>query len=78
MLVHPTPLPRPELLTYSRELAAELGLDDAACRSDAFLRFFSGDSSALPQFYGKTWATPSRGFPPFYSFFSLLHCCIFF
>eukprot|EP00667_Euglena_gracilis_P002549 EG_transcript_2554 len=58
VLVHPTPLPRPELLTYSRELAAELGLDDAACRSDAFLRFFSGDSSALPQFYGKTWATP--------------------
>jgi hypothetical protein len=30
------------------EMATELGLDDAAVKSDAFLKFFSGSSDTLP------------------------------
>ena len=32
----------------SAEMAAELALDDAAVKSDAFLKFFSGNNAALP------------------------------
>ncbi|MEZ6014319.1 MAG: YdiU family protein [Planctomycetota bacterium] len=37
----------PELVAHSREVAALLGLDDATCRSEAFVRVFSG-AEVLP------------------------------
>lgn len=52
----PTPLPEPRLVTFSAEMAAELGLSEEACRSDAFKRVFSGDLSEAPQLI--SFATP--------------------
>lgn len=57
VLVKPTPLKDPVLLHYSHDMAEELGLDEEACNSDAFLRFFSGDLDAVPRFQ-ESWATP--------------------
>merc|ERR1719487_2090899 len=37
-------------------MAAELGLSEACCRSEDFLRFFSGDVDVAPAF--QSWATP--------------------
>eukprot|EP00929_Paragymnodinium_shiwhaense_P061704 TRINITY_DN30843_c0_g1_i1.p1 TRINITY_DN30843_c0_g1~~TRINITY_DN30843_c0_g1_i1.p1 ORF type:complete len:694 (-),score=107.48 TRINITY_DN30843_c0_g1_i1:163-2244(-) len=54
--VKPTPLQEPYLVTFSRSMAAELGLSEEACRSEDFLRFFSGDGDAAPTF--SSWATP--------------------
>lgn len=60
--VKPVPLMRPRLVTFSPELAAELGLSEEACRSDEFLRFFSGDVEAVKKPDGSvgfgSWATP--------------------
>jgi uncharacterized protein YdiU (UPF0061 family) len=58
VLVDPTPLPDPELITYSPEMAAELGLAPDACTGPEVLRFLSGDLSAAPWARGRTWATP--------------------
>lgn len=55
--VQPTPLPAPRLLALSSAMAAELGLDPAACEQDeAFARFFAGDMDAAPGF--QSWCTP--------------------
>merc|ERR1740123_55495 len=45
-------------LSWMRDLraAAELGISEEACRSEEFLRFFSGDIDAVPGF--ESWATP--------------------
>jgi len=56
VLVKPTPLPDPSLVISSPAMAAELGLSEDACRSEAFARFFSGDLDAIQGF--KSWATP--------------------
>ena len=44
--VKPTPLPAPEYVAHSPTLFAELGLSEALAHDEAFLRLFSGDSSA--------------------------------
>jgi len=54
--VRPDPLPAPRLVIYSPVMAAELGISEEACRSEEFLRFFSGDIDAVPGF--ESWATP--------------------
>jgi uncharacterized protein YdiU (UPF0061 family) len=54
--VMPTPLPEPKLIMHSPEMAAELGLSEEHCTSPEFLRFFSGDVSAVPG--SDAWATP--------------------
>lgn len=54
--VVPTKLPSPELLMYSEELAAEMGLSAAAVADPRFARFVSGDTEALD--LGGSWATP--------------------
>jgi len=54
--VKPTPLPNPRLVIHSPEMAAELGLSENHCVSDEFTRFFSGDTSAVPE--SSSWATP--------------------
>lgn len=54
--VKPTPLPKPRLVIVSPVMAGELGLSVDACRSQEFLRFFSGDVAAIPNM--ETWATP--------------------
>jgi len=62
VIVKPTPLPNPRLVTVSAELAKELGLDVNDCFKDPrFVRFFSGDISAFTKPNGesfKSWATP--------------------
>ena len=45
--VQPTPAIKPVQVSYSREVAAMLGMDQAACESDQFLQVFSG-SQLLP------------------------------
>ena len=55
--VDPTPIKAPELLLYSKELMSEMGLDAAAAEDPRFVRFFSGDKAALPEFQ-VSWATP--------------------
>lgn len=54
--VPPTKLPAPELLMYSEELAAEMGLSQEAVNDPRFARFFAGDTEALD--LGGSWATP--------------------
>ncbi len=41
--VRPTPVRAPRLLAWSPEVAALLGLDDAACRSEEFAHVFAGN-----------------------------------
>ena len=41
--VRPVRAPAPKLVAYSREVAELLGLSEETCRSDAFLRVFSGN-----------------------------------
>jgi uncharacterized protein YdiU (UPF0061 family) len=41
--VQPTPVPAPRLVAYAREMADELGLSEAVCRSDLFAQVFSGN-----------------------------------
>lgn len=57
VLVEPTPLAAPILVHHSKELAQELGLSEEATKSSAFVRFFSGDMSAVPEMK-VSWATP--------------------
>eukprot|EP00928_Gymnodinium_smaydae_P045640 TRINITY_DN30395_c0_g2_i1.p1 TRINITY_DN30395_c0_g2~~TRINITY_DN30395_c0_g2_i1.p1 ORF type:complete len:563 (-),score=121.99 TRINITY_DN30395_c0_g2_i1:214-1902(-) len=54
--VAPRPLPTPDLVIWSPEMASELGLSEDHCASEEFTRFFSGDVSAVPG--GDAWATP--------------------
>lgn len=56
--VTPTPLPQPEAVAYSSTLFRELGLGDALAGDEAFLRFFSGDSTvATGPIRPHGWAT---------------------
>ena len=43
-LVRPTPVAAPHLLAYSAEMAARLGLDEAAVRSPEFAQVFAGNA----------------------------------
>lgn len=45
-LVKPTPVTRPELVAYSAEVAAQLGLSPAVCETDDFARVFAGNRLA--------------------------------
>jgi len=54
--VAPKALGSPELLLYSEEVAADLGLSREAVEDERFVRYFSGEASALN--LGGTWATP--------------------
>jgi hypothetical protein len=56
VLVKPSALPDPALISVSKEMARSLGLSDEACLSERFARFFSGDIDAVPGFV--SWATP--------------------
>ena len=56
VLVKPTPLPEPSLVSYSKNMARSLGLCDEECTSERFARFFSGDIDVVPGFV--SWATP--------------------
>jgi len=59
VLVPPTPLPEPYYVMHSQSMADELQLSSEDCKSDAFVRFFSGDTKALPAFQqAGSWATP--------------------
>jgi uncharacterized protein YdiU (UPF0061 family) len=62
VVVKPTPLPEPRLVTVSLDMARELGLDINDCFNDPrFVRFFSGDISSFTKPNGesfKSWATP--------------------
>ena len=55
--VEPTPLPQPMLVATSREMAAELGLNESDLQSDAAVRLLSGDMRAVHGFE-ESWATP--------------------
>ena len=54
--VQPTPLKRPALIIHSRKVLEDIGLHEGDESSETFVRFFSGDSDAIPGM--KTWATP--------------------
>jgi len=56
VLVRPTPLPQPYLVAVGPSMAADLGLTEAGCHADSFIRFFGGDSSAAEEF--QSWCTP--------------------
>jgi uncharacterized protein YdiU (UPF0061 family) len=43
-LVEPTPVRRPSLLAYSREVAGLLGISRATCESEEFVQVFSGNT----------------------------------
>eukprot|EP00586_Coscinodiscus_wailesii_P012041 CAMPEP_0172496322 /NCGR_PEP_ID=MMETSP1066-20121228/85250_1 /TAXON_ID=671091 /ORGANISM="Coscinodiscus wailesii, Strain CCMP2513" /LENGTH=199 /DNA_ID=CAMNT_0013268557 /DNA_START=194 /DNA_END=789 /DNA_ORIENTATION=+ len=53
VLVPPTPIPNPRLVAHSPTLISELGLSEDDVSSNAFLRYFSGDTPDAT-----TWATP--------------------
>ncbi len=53
MLVKPTPLPSPKLVAHSPAMAVELGLREEQVRGQDFVRYFSGDSEAIPEL--KQW-----------------------
>ncbi|WP_264758564.1 protein adenylyltransferase SelO [Aestuariirhabdus haliotis] len=42
--VSPTPVPAPQLVAYSREVAEQLDLSEQDCQHDSFLQLFSGNS----------------------------------
>ncbi|CAK9035383.1 Protein adenylyltransferase SelO [Durusdinium trenchii] len=54
--VLPTPLPSPELVIYSPEVAEMLEIPPEEIESEAFKAFFSGDQSQVPNL--KSWCTP--------------------
>lgn len=62
--VRPTPLTNPKLVIYSIEMANDLGLTEADCESEAFVKYFSGDlDGATADHAGligdvEAWATP--------------------
>lgn len=55
--VEPTPLPSPSLVAFSPEMASTLGFNSSDCKSAAFERVFSGDTSAVDAEI-RPWATP--------------------
>ena len=55
VLVKPTPLAEPFHIIHSKEMAAELGLDDEACASEEFVKMFSAGQQADGF---ESWATP--------------------
>jgi len=57
VLVRPTPLPDPYLVSYSREVADLLGLHEEECRKLHFTKLFSGDVAQVSAFES-SWATP--------------------
>jgi uncharacterized protein YdiU (UPF0061 family) len=60
VLVRPTPLSKPRLVTYSPEVCTTLlGLDESECRSALFVKLFSGGDveDEIPGF-NQQWATP--------------------
>ena len=57
VLVRPTPpLKDPHLVIYSKAMAKDLELEESACQSNEFLRFFSGDIDVIEGV--QSWATP--------------------
>ena len=54
--VQPTPLKRPALIIHSKKVLEDIGLCEGDESSETFVRFFSGDSDAIPGM--KTWTTP--------------------
>ena len=56
VLVDPTPLPDPLLMAYTSEVGEMIGLNDKSMQSEAFIKYFSGDSTAISGF--NTWSTP--------------------
>mmetsp|Transcript_20780 Transcript_20780/g.34360 ORF Transcript_20780/g.34360 Transcript_20780/m.34360 type:complete len:587 (-) Transcript_20780:280-2040(-) len=48
-----TPLNKPFLVSYSKDMVKELGLDDEEVKSEEFVKVFSADTHGL-----ETWATP--------------------
>ena len=59
VLVKPTPLQRPYLVSYSRDVMRMLELSEAEAEADSspFVRLFSGATDAVSGFEA-TWATP--------------------
>ena len=59
VLVKPTPLKRPYLVTYSRDVLRMLELSEAEAEAESspFVRLFSGATDAVAGFQA-TWATP--------------------
>lgn len=55
VLVKPTPLAEPFRIIHSKEMAAELGLEDEACASEEFVAMFSAGQQADGF---ESWATP--------------------
>eukprot|EP00959_Pyramimonas_sp_CCMP1952_P308284 6451779-Pyramimonas_sp.AAC.1 len=51
--VAPDPLPEPEMVIFSDEMAAALGLSKMVGTKE-FLRYFSGDMTAAPEM--ESWA----------------------
>lgn len=47
VIVKPTPLPDPELVHYSTDVASSLGLSDEQMRSNMMVRYLSGDVNAV-------------------------------
>jgi len=56
VLVEPTPLRQPHLVSVSLPMASELGLSESDCKTEQFQRFFSGDIHVARGFV--SWATP--------------------
>lgn len=57
--VLPTPLSNPYMVIFSSEMANELGLTHADCRTNEFLSLMSGDTHNAINGIGKySWATP--------------------
>ncbi|CAJ1356813.1 unnamed protein product [Effrenium voratum] len=54
--VLPSPLPDPELVIYSPEVAKMLDIPPEEIATDAFKAFFAGDQSRVPNL--KSWCTP--------------------
>src|SRR5438876_34254 len=53
IIVKPTPLPNPFLISYSDILMEELGLSNKIMKSDEMIKFLSGNS-----LNNSTWVTP--------------------
>lgn len=56
VLVDPVPLSVPYLVSYSAEMAEELGLSPEECNTKRFAKVFSGDLQEADGF--RSWATP--------------------
>lgn len=54
--VLPSPLPDPELVIHSPQVARLLGISEEEVKSEAFIAFFSGDQSRVDSL--ESWCTP--------------------